>query len=49
MKVNGLWSFVGAIVLLGLVATILTKNNTSTDTTAFGSALGGLLGAATAG
>jgi hypothetical protein len=49
VKVNGFWSFVGAIVLVALVAVVLQSANTSGDTTAFGSAFSSVLGSATAG
>jgi hypothetical protein len=49
MKVSTFWDAVGAIITLALVATVLTKNNTSTDLTTAGTAFSGVLTAAEAG
>ena len=49
MHVNGFWTFMGAILMIALVATVLTKANTGPIVTAAGTAFDGVLGAATAG
>lgn len=49
MKVNSFWAFIGAIIFLAVVATVLSKNNTSSVLTSAGTAFSGILGAATAG
>jgi len=49
MKVHTFWDAIGAIITLALVATILTKNNTSTDLTTAGTQFTGALTAAEAG
>lgn len=49
MKVNDLWDIFGGLLVLALVATILTKQNTASDVNAAGSAFSGAIKAAEAG
>jgi hypothetical protein len=49
VKVNDLWDIFGGILLLALVATILTKQNTASDLNAAGSAFSGAIKQAQAG
>lgn len=49
MKVNDFFDVIGGILLLALVATVLTKKNTSSDVTAAGNAFTGSLKQAEAG
>lgn len=49
MRVNGFWTFMGAIVLLAIVATVLASGNTSGDVTSFGTALSNVFKTAEAG
>ena len=49
MKVNDIWDIFGGILVLALVATILTKKNTSQDVNAAGNAFTGAIKAAEAG
>lgn len=49
MDVHDIWSVIGGILTLALVATVLTKPNTAADIQAGGSAFTGSLRAAEAG
>jgi hypothetical protein len=49
MKVNDLWDIFGGILVLALVATILTKQNTASDLNAAGGQFTGAIKAAEAG
>lgn len=49
MKVNDLWDIFGGILVLALVATILTKQNTAGDINAAGGQFTGAIKAAEAG
>lgn len=49
MRVNDVFDIFGALLVITLVAVILTKNNTSKDVTAAGSAFTGALKQAEAG
>lgn len=49
MKVNNVFDIVGGILVIALVATILTKQNTANDIKASGSAFTGALKQAEAG
>lgn len=49
MKVNDLWDIFGGILVLALVATILTKQNTASDINAAGGQFTGAIKAAEAG
>jgi hypothetical protein len=46
MKVSDFWTLLGAILFIALIATVLTKKNTSGDITASGKAFTGALGTA---
>lgn len=49
MTVHSFWDFIGAVMVLALVATILSKTNTSSDLAAAGTAFSSVLTAAEAG
>ena len=49
MNVNDIWDIFGGVLVLALVATILTKQNTSSDINAAGSAFTGAIKQAQAG
>lgn len=49
MRVNDLWDIFGGILVLALVATILTKQNTASDINAAGGQFTGAIKAAEAG
>lgn len=49
MKVNDIWDIFGGILVLALVATILTKQNTANDIDAAGGQFTGAIKAAEAG
>ena len=49
MKVKDVWDIFGAIILLAIIATVLTKKNTATDISATGKAFTGALSTAEAG
>jgi hypothetical protein len=49
MNVHSFWDAVGAVIVLAIVATVLTKSNTSADVTAAGSSFSGVLTSAEAG
>ena len=49
MNVNDIWDIFGGVLVLALVATILTKPNTSSDINAAGSAFTGAIKQAQAG
>lgn len=49
MKVNDIFDIFGGILVLALVATILTKNNTASDVNAAGGQFTGAIKAAEAG
>jgi hypothetical protein len=49
MRVSDIWDIFGGILVLALVATILTKNNTASDVNAAGTQFTGALKAAEAG
>lgn len=49
MKVKDIWDIFGALIFLAIIATILTKKNTSGDISATGNAFTGALRTAKAG
>jgi predicted small secreted protein len=49
VKVNGFWTFMGAIVALAIVATVLASGNTNADVTSVGNALSNIFKTAEAG
>ena len=49
MNVNDIWDIFGGLLVLALIATILTKQNTASDVNAAGSAFSGAIKAADAG
>jgi hypothetical protein len=49
MNVNDFWDIIGGILVLALVATVLTKQNTAGDINAAGNQFTGALKAAEAG